>query len=253
MLCGAATVLGQNLITNPGFESGGTGWTLFTQGGSVAVGAVTYPSTGARTGTRYARVEVTQAAASAGENWHIQFQPPTGWTAGIGTTYEFKFWGKSDSGRNIHVSVQGSDYTYITGQSFGLTTDWAEYSLTHVAEAEGANAVRFHVYVAESKGVYSFDDFTITGTAPAGISQGLETKGQALRVRQQSGNLVLSLGAGSFEAWRAELFDLRGMRLASATGPAGGSLRLALPRKAGAYFIRAHTPTHSWVRKVSVL
>ena len=252
MLCGAATVLGQNLITNPGFESGGTGWTLFTQGGSVAVASVTYPSTGAHGGTRYARVAVTTPAASASENWHVQFQPPTGWSAGIGTTYEFKFWAKGDSSQNIHVSVQGADYTYLTGTSFGLTTDWTEYTLTHVSEAEGTNAVRFHVYVAESKGVYSFDDFTLTGTPPAGISDGIKTKGQALRIRQESGGLVLSLGGIASENWKAELLDLRGTTVASATGRADGSLRLARPGKSGVYFVRAGTPTHSWVRKVSI-
>ena len=253
MLCGAAAVMGQNLITNPGFESGGTGWTLFTQSGSVAVGAVTYPSTGAHGGTRYARVEVTKPAASAAENWHIQFQPPSGWTAAIGTSYEFKFWAKCDSGSNIHVSVQGGDYTYITGQSFGLTPQWAEYSLTYVSEAAGTSAVRFHVYVAESKDVYSFDDFTLTGTAPAGISSAIETRSQALRIREGSGNFVLSLGGAVSGNWKAELLDLHGKSLAFATGRANGSLRLALPRESGIYFIRVNAPARSLVRKVRYL
>jgi hypothetical protein len=249
-LCLAATALGQNLITNPGFESGGTGWTLFTQGGSPAVASVTYPTTGARTGTRYARVVVTTPAASASENWHVQFQPPSNWTAGIGATYEFKFWAKSDSAANIHVSVQGGDYTYLTGTSFGLTPEWTEYSLSHVSEAEGSAAVRFHVYVGEAVNGYNFDDFTLTALT-AGVRGG-SSPGQALRIRREAGNLVVSLGEGAAEDWKAELVDLRGITLASATGRGNGSLSLALPEKSGAYFVRASTSTRSWVRRVAV-
>jgi hypothetical protein len=249
LLFGAATVMGQNLLDNPGFESGGTGWTLFTQSGSVAVADVTYPSTGARTGTRYARVEVTEAAASSAENWHVQFQPPTNWTAGVGATYEFKFWAKSDSSRPIHVSVQGSDYTYLTGTSFALTPEWTEYSMSHVSDAEGTAAVRFHVYVAEAKDVYSFDDFSVVALT-AGVLGG-SSQAQGLRVRQESGKLVLSLGDVSGN-WKAELVDLRGMTLASAAGQAAGSVRLAQPKKSGVYFVRATTSTRSWVQKVTI-
>jgi hypothetical protein len=250
MLSFAATGMAQNLITNPGFENSGSGWSLWTQGGSQAVASVTYPTTGARTGTRYARVLVTVPAASAAENWHVQFQPPA-WTAGIGATYEFKFWAKSDSSVNIHVSVQGSDFTYLTGASFGLTTEWTEYSLTHVSEAEGTNAVRFFVYVAESVNAYGFDDFSVTALT-AGV-RGAEVGGrQELRVRQGSDNLVLALDGGLSGNFRAELFDLRGTSLASTTGRADGSLLLTLPRESGTYVIRANTSTRAWVRKVAI-
>lgn len=250
LLCGAAAALGQNLLTNPGFESQGNGWTLALQGGTVAQATVTYPTTGAHGGTQYARIEVTEPAASAAENWHVQFQPQ-GWEAGVGATYEFKFWGKSDSSSGIHVSVQGSDYAYITGTSFGLTPDWTEYSLTYVSDAEGTDAVRFHVYVGEFRDVYSFDDFSVTALT-AGVRDGGPAASQGLRVRQEAGALVLSLGAAAGEGWKAELFDLKGTSVASSTARAEGTLRMALPRKSGTYLVRASTPTRSWVRKVLV-
>jgi hypothetical protein len=251
MLCGAATVLGQNLITNPGFESSGAGWTLFTQGGSAAVASVTYPTTGARTGTRYARVLVSTAAASAAENWHVQFQPPTGWAAGIGATYEFKFWAKSDSAANIHVSVQDASYAYLTGVSFGLTTDWTEYSISHVSDAEGSSAVRFHIYVAESVNAYSFDDASIMALTSS-VRGGPGAQSQGLQVRQGRDNLILTLDGGFPANVKAELFDLRGTSLATASGRADGSLLLDLPRKSGAYVVRASTPTRAWVRQISI-
>jgi hypothetical protein len=247
----AATAMSQNLIpSNPGFESQGSGWTLFLQSGTQAVASVTYPTGGAHSGNRYARVAVTEPAASASENWHVQFQPPTGWSSIAGTTYLFKFWAKSDSSRTIHVSVQGSDYTYLTGQSFGLSTEWTEYSLEHTTEAEGNNGVRFHVYVGEARDVYSFDDFSVTAIA-TGVRGGASTSAQGLRVRQQAGSLVLSLGAKVTGSWNAELVDLQGNSIASATG-SNGSLVLAQPAQSGVYFVRAKSQNRAWVKKVTI-
>lgn len=249
-LCGAAFAQTPVPLDNPGFESGSAGWALWTQSGSLAVAAVTYPDTGARTGTRYARVEVTAAAESSGENWHVQFQPPTNWEAVAGATYEFKFWAKSDVELPLHVSVQGSDYTYLTGTSFGLTPEWTEYSVMHTAEEAGQGAVRFHVYVAEAVGVYSFDDFSLTETLPAGVRSA--DKAQGFQIRQVAGNLVLSLPAGQVGTWKAELVNLRGSRLAMTQGHVDASLRFALPKEKGAYFVRVSGPKGSWVRKIAV-
>lgn len=250
VLCAAATVMGQNLITNPGFENSGAGWTLWTQTADVqAVASVSYPTSGARTGTRYARVLVTTAAASAAENWHVQFQPP-GWTAGIGATYEFKFWAKSDSSANIHVSVQDAGFTYLTGSSFGLTTEWTEYSLTHISDGEGTNAVRFHIYLGESVNAYSFDDVSVTALT-ANIRGDGSAQSRGFQVRQGRDNLILSLDKGILGDVKAELFDLRGTSLATASGRAE-ELLLDLPKKSGTYIVRASTPTRAWVRQISV-
>jgi hypothetical protein len=243
-------VSGQNLITNPGFENSGAGWTLWTQtADSQAVASVTYPTTGAHAGTRYARVVVSTPAASAAENWHVQFQPP-GWTAGVGATYEFKFWAKSDSSANIHVSVQDAAYTYITGTSFGLTTEWTEYSLTHVSDAEGANAVRFHIYLGESVNAYGFDDVSVTAQV-TGIRGNGPAQGQGLQVRQGRDNLVLTLEGRVSGDVQAELIDLRGTILATASGGAE-SILLDLPGKTGTYVVLARTATRAWVRRISV-
>ncbi len=250
MLCGAAFAQTPISLTNPGFESGSAGWTLWTQSGSLAVASVTYPDSGAHAGTRYARVEVTEPAESSAENWHVQFQTPTNWEAVAGATYELKFWAKSDVEAPIHVSVQGSDYTYLTGTSFGLTPEWTEYSMIHMADESGTSAVRFHVYVAEAVGVYSFDDFSLTETLPASIRHA--NKGQEFQIRQVAGNLVLSLNPGQVGTWKAELVNLRGSRLAMTQGHVDASLRFALPKEKGAYFVRVTGPKGSWVRKIAV-
>lgn len=246
----AAASFGQNLLWNPGFEDEGDGWTLWHQGGTVAEGTVTYPNTGAYEGTRYARIEVTTPSETSGENWHIQFQPPA-WEAQAGVEYEFKFWGKSELGSIIHVSVQGPDYTYLTGSSFSLSTEWSEHSVYHYAEEGGTGAVRFHVYVAEVADVYSFDSFSVTAQT-VNVKAGAGKQAQGLRVRQEPAGFVVSLGANAPESWKAELVDLRGKTIASANGKADASLSLAHPEKSGVYFVRASAGTRSWVRKVTV-
>jgi hypothetical protein len=228
-LCGAATVMGQNLITNPGFESSGSNWTLWKDGSaSAAVATVTYPTTGAHSGTRYAHIDVT---APAVENWHIQFQTPAGWTASMGATYEMRFWAKSAASSNMHFSVQdgpANGFLYRTGFDFQFTPEWAEYTFTYIS-----------------------DDFNLTAT-PAGIRDGANSKGKALRVKQESGRLVVSLGENVSESWKVEMFDLRGTSVASASGKADGSVVLAHPGKSGAYFVRASTPNRAWMRKILI-
>lgn len=252
-LCGAAFAQTENLITNPGFEQSGSGWILWTEPtDSVAVSAVTYPDSGAYDGTRYARVEVTEPAASAEENWHIQFQTPTGWVAVLGATYDLTFWAKSDSSSTIHIAVQGSDYSYLTGSSFGLTPEWTEYYFSHYSDAEGTNGVRFHIYVAETVDVYSFDNFTLTETLPVAVHAGTAEARQTLQVLQGAQNLTLTLdGAGSGNL-NVELVDLRGVTVASKVGPANSQLHMPLPGKSGIYFVRANSGTKVWVRKVLV-
>jgi hypothetical protein len=171
-----------------------------------------------------------------------------------GATYDLKFWAKSDSGTNIHVAIQDgpdNNFAYRTGTSFGIATEWTEYTLTYTSDVAGSGALRFNLYVGESRDTYGFDDFSLVAQT-VGIRNGTTTGTQALRVRQESDRLVVSLGNNPSGNWKAELVDLRGTILASATGRADGMLNLAHPGKSGAYFIRASTPTRSWVRKVSI-
>ena len=249
----AATVPAQNLITNPGFESSGSGWTLWTDASaSESVSSVTYPDSGARSGTRYARVEVTTPSV---ENWHIQFQTPAGWEAVNGATYDMTFWAKSENSSSMHFSVQdGPDngFTYRTGFDFALSPEWTEYSFSYISDVEGTGALRFFLYVGSMTDIYGFDDFNLTMTPPAGILAGSAAGRQGIHVHQGSNTLAVTLDADVAGDWSATLYDLRGVRLASVKGRAGASLSLPLPRENGAYFIRAASSTQSWMRKVIV-
>jgi len=255
MLYCAVAAQAQNLLSNPGFENANPGdyWQLWKSDTTTAAtydAVLTFPTTGAHEGTRYARVEVKAAAP---ENWHIQLQLPPDWVADSGATYELKFWARSDSSTSIHVGIQDgpdNNYTYRSGQDCSLSPEWTEQTLVYASDRQGNGALRFNLYLGAHQDTYGFDSFSLEKQA-VGIRKD-RAGGQAFRIGQGSGDLVLSLslGGGASEDWKADLLDLRGMALATAAGRAGRALILAQPREPGIYVIRAATSTRSWVREV---
>lgn len=250
-LTGAATVMGQNLLPNPGFEDGGANWASWQEGSTTAVSEVTYPTTGGRNNSAYARFEVTTTAS---ENWHVQLQVPSGWDAENGASYELKFWAKATNSSGFHFGIQdgpATNFAYRTGVDFSLTPDWTEYTLNYTSDVEGNGALRFNLFLGLTQEVYGFDDFSLTAT-PASIRNASVTKGgSALQVKQGRTDLTVAV-AGLSGNWKAELYDLRGAVHSSATGRGEAALTLAHPGKSGTYFIRANSGTRSWVRKVSI-
>jgi len=251
-LTGAATVMGQtNLITNPGFESSGAGWSLWKDASaSEAVATVTYPTTGARSGTRYAQVVVTTPSV---ENWHIQFQPPATWDAGIGATYEMKFWAKSANSTGMHFSVQdgpANGFMYRSGFDFSYTPEWTEYTFSYTSDVEGTGALRFFLYVGANVDTLGFDDFSLVQTA-ASVKDGLATGGRkGMTVKQGRSDLAVTV-PGQTGSWKAELYDLQGAVHASTSGR-GETLTLEHSVKPGTYFVRALSGTKMWVHKLAI-
>jgi hypothetical protein len=249
-------VFGQNLLNNPSFEAGtpSSSWQLWkADTATTAMGALTFPNTGAPDGQRFARVEVTSLPP---ENWQLQLQLPTEWMADSGAIYELKFMAKSDSSSSIHVGIQdGPDHNfeYRSGRDFMLSPEWTEQSLIYESDRTGNGALRFNLYVGGRLDTYSFDAFSLVKQSdPVGIRADHGNSAPGFRIRQADGNLVLSLSAAGSEKWRAELLDSRGMRHATATGHAGRPLILPQPKANGLYWIRARTASQSWTRSLSL-
>lgn len=152
------SVQGQNLFSNPGFESGGDWWNLQVESGAATAN---YQSTDAHSGTYAAQINVTQAAAN---NYQIQLQTPSNWTAELGTTYKISFYAKSNVSATIHVAAQhGPDgaYAYKAGSDFALGTTWKLIEFTYVSDVSGAGALRFNIFTGTNVANYSFDDFVL--------------------------------------------------------------------------------------------
>ncbi len=149
-----------NLLTNPGFEDGTTGWTVYLNSSRVAATGAATAGAG-RDGSAGMELKVTTANDT---NWHIQLQAPQDWNAEKGKTYKFSFWAKANASKSIHLGIGGgpaSGYAYIKGFDFGLSTAWKQYEVEYTSTATGVDSVRFNLYVGGATGTYTFDDFVL--------------------------------------------------------------------------------------------
>lgn len=166
----------QNLINNPGFENGTTGWTATNPGSGAA----------------YYLPTVTTTAPHGGVN-SVQYDAPTATTGfeqeipvTAGTSYTISFWYKA-SGDNTDARIwanyldasNGAIYQNsntasdpLRGPNNGYlptSTVWKQYSVTVTAPA---NVVKLRLQVrayASATTVVAFDDFSVTsGTLAVG-------------------------------------------------------------------------------------
>jgi hypothetical protein len=116
---------GTNLLANPGFESGTTSWTFYTDG----AGSFTSVSPGSE-GSKAARIAITTAGAN------VQLYQ-NGRTLVNGGTYRITFSAYSSTGHDIAVAMlkQVSPFTtYGLGNTvFNLTTGWQTFTKTFTA------------------------------------------------------------------------------------------------------------------------
>lgn len=173
ILLATAAQAQMNLLTNPGFESGKTAWTLYVNSGvSDSVGTpegyFSVSATAARTGTRGALVEVTGRNKN---NWDIQLQTPQTWNAETGKVYHLTFWGKSLGSKPINVAAAlgpSGGYKYLEGWGFTLGPQWKQIEVFYKSPATGIDSLRLNVYVSSDTGTYMFDDFVLD-TVPSAL------------------------------------------------------------------------------------
>ncbi|MCC6724096.1 MAG: hypothetical protein IT258_06260 [Saprospiraceae bacterium] len=178
MACLSLTSFGQtctgNLLTNPGFESGLSGWNT---SGMVTI------STSANTGSNAAKVGETGYAS-------IGFFLPTT----PGTAYTAKVWAKF-TGSNyqlVELRFLNSDWVTLPGaaQAAPATTTYAEYTLNGTAPTGAA-----YVYVIASKdgsGSIEVDDWCLTTSSANTCSNNLG-EGEILCTEKSGSNLLVYL------------------------------------------------------------
>lgn len=162
-----------NILPNPGFETGATGWNLYVNSGATTTtGTPTATSSAvaaaARTGTRGMQVVVTGVN---GNNWDVQLQPPQTWRAEKGRVYHMTFWGRSIGSKPMTVAASlgpAGGYTYLDGWAMSLSPTWKQYEVFYKAPASGVDSLRLNVYVGGDTGTYHFDDFVLD-TVPSAL------------------------------------------------------------------------------------
>lgn len=153
------------LFPNGDFEADGAGWGLYVNDAADATGAATmsFPETGAQSGTKFCRIEVTSLPAQNGD---IQLQDGV-WTAEVGYDYRYSFWAKSASGGgSVHVAVQAGssrNWAYLEGKSYILTDAWKKYEYVYSVDSiAGKDSINFNIYCGDALGVYDFDNMSLS-------------------------------------------------------------------------------------------
>jgi uncharacterized protein (TIGR03437 family) len=156
----AAPAQAPNLLSNPGFENGLTGWHFSVTNDGQANGTAAVDSTIAADGLTSADIKVNSVATV---NWHIELEqdnlPLTS-----GTEYRVQFWARADSPRTITVNSQGGAPNYLNYglyAQFVIGTSWGLYSASFVAPAT-ANDGRLEFWVGDVAGNVWLDDVQLS-------------------------------------------------------------------------------------------
>lgn len=149
LIKGSATTT-TNIVGNPGFEAGTSGWTFYTSGSGTF--AASSPGDNSASAGKVSII-------SKGTNTQLYQQ---GLALEPNTQYQLKFSAYCPTGRDVKVSLlkHVSPYTNygVSMQSFDLSTGWGAYSLTF-------NTPNFGAPVNDGRLMFWFADTGLAGDA----------------------------------------------------------------------------------------
>jgi len=155
------------LLTNPGFESGLTGWSVYNSGnpsGSATL-AVSTVAADVRTGT--SALKVVNPTAYPGSQWRVQLKSPT-MTIVAGKNYVVTYWVKSSAAGSIRLSANAAQ---ITNQYQGDVAIAAGSTWQQVSWSVTATGTTFDVFfdMGQNASTYNIDDVSVKEViTPAG-------------------------------------------------------------------------------------
>jgi hypothetical protein len=246
---------GQNLVTNPSFETGIQNWIRYGDA------SLSWNTTEGHTGSK--SLKVTGRDASNGIDDSPNFAAPV---AGVGVTYRFQAWVKaanSSSKGKVKIRV----YELNDGSQVGSTVYSPESTLTNtrwkllIAEhtvRQPNTALSMRVTTSSDDQTFLVDDVSIALVAPsatlaerssvADATPALEFARPTVYPNPARGGATLALSLARPGALRAELYDVAGRLLhvlVDEAQAAAGTHRFAIERGratkigAGIYFYRA--------------
>ena len=221
-----------DLYINGGFEADGAGWNLWVNSGDAATGAatLTYPATGAHSGSKFGRVTVTAAPA---EIYEVQLQDGTWGEAELDSIYTIKFWAKADAEAEIKVAADAGasrDYITLASETVTLTTEWAQYEFEYVSEIAGADSLNFNIYCGGAVGVYDFDDIALIKSSAVGVTASIKHNyPNKLVINVLPAQLQCVLGSAAQQPLNVTVHDIAG-RLFSSTTIVTAGRSFGIPR-----------------------
>lgn len=227
----------QNLVTNPGFENGTTGWSATNPGSGTAYYLPTVTTTAPHGGLN--SVEYTSATATTGFEQDINVSP--------GETYTISFWYKA-IGDNTDARIwanyldasNGAIYQGATaavdplrGPNNGYlpaSAAWTQHSVTVIAPA---NVVKLHLQVRayNNSTTVAFDDFSVT-TGTLAVGEVLASKHRMIKNTFVKNNEI-TFGA---DVKDVKVFNMFGQVVKEASVKQNGTVNVAELAK-GSYIV----------------
>ncbi len=153
---------GGTLLTNGGFESGLSGWSLNVNNDGMTSATAEADTSIVAAGTASATIHVATPSLA---RWHVDFEHD-GVALTAGAAYRVQFWARSDSPRSITVSTQGGapDYAnYGLSEQVSLTDGWQSFALSFTAPVT-ANDGRIEFWAGDQAGSVWLDDVQLLPT-----------------------------------------------------------------------------------------
>jgi hypothetical protein len=243
------TVPTNSLISNGGFEIEGAGWGLYVQTPN-ATAAMTFPSTGAPEGSKYASVNVTATSDAS----QVQLQLPL-FTAEVNAVYVLTY--KARGAGSIEVVSQAGppDYTAKESSYQDISSSWTTYSQTFTSDVGGSGALRINFWLGLAPGTYDFDSVSVvksTVSIRTPDAAAFPNAGK-LTVRKMTNGMAMSV-AGQLSQGRFLLgvYSPEGRMIKSVSGTRQGAGAIFVPMnmKQATYIIRFTDANGTIVKKL---
>lgn len=153
------------LATNPGFESGLTGWSTFNTGNPAGNATVTATNLAAELRTGTGAMKVVNPTAYPGNQWRVQVSSAA-FTTIPNTQYVISYWVKASSaGGSIRLSSGPTSAQYQGDQTIG--TAWQQVTWTITANL---TSTTFLFDMGQAANTYYIDDVSVKQvvTPPSG-------------------------------------------------------------------------------------
>jgi len=158
LLIVAGSLIGQNLLTNGGFEAGLQGWSTHAEDGSSATFDLVAD---AYEGSQALDINV---AATGANVWSVQIIW-NGFPVMAGAIYTVEVWAKTDvAGQSFRPSIgmSGPPYSEYAASTPNLTTDWAAYEFDFIAPVTTTDGIKLAIALPQT-GSYQVDHISIAG------------------------------------------------------------------------------------------
>lgn len=144
------------LATNPGFESGLTGWSVFNSGNPAGTSTITATNVSGEVHGGQGAMKVVNPVGYPGSQWRVQVSS-TAFATTPGKTYVISYWVKaSAAGGSIRLSSGPSDAQYQGDVSIGTAWQQVSWSITATLAS-----TTFLFDMGQAANTYLIDDVSV--------------------------------------------------------------------------------------------